>query len=363
YLITSLLNDLSSRKKVSQRKDSIISQSLKRQKIQKQKSLKKKRQSVIIKQIEDIEFIPTINDESLSTQVFNIEQEYQEIQSSIPITSESKVIYHKFGERETKSQEEPLIIIPRKAASFISATQDKQIDVEDNPAKKYKKKKRSYAITMHLLNVKRFTIPPISVINFDQTYHKYNDNIEIKNEKFEQSRLQHLLKSMIKNFDFDNNFQKYNKEIQNIDLDKELFDFNNDIKEIDQSAMFTEYILFKYIDKLILVCAHTDEFHSLNKYLMSDISYYFDDDFIDESDLFQNQRNLDNYVFNFIYFIIEYLYFSRIESRIKQSTQRFHDDYIVKEFFNCWKDYTVEQARIAELRRKRITIDFREFWF
>ncbi|CAF5038629.1 unnamed protein product [Rotaria sp. Silwood1] len=95
---------------------------------------------------------------------------------------------------------------------------------------------------MHLLNVKRFTIPPISVINFDQTYHKYNDNIEIKNEKFEQSRLQHLLKSMIKNFDFDNNFQKYNKEIQNIDLDKELFDFNNDIKGIDQPAMFTEYI-------------------------------------------------------------------------------------------------------------------------
>ncbi|CAF5137982.1 unnamed protein product [Rotaria sp. Silwood1] len=75
------------------------------------------------------------------------------------------------------------------------------------------------------------------------------------------------------------------------------------------------FTIFKYIDKLILVCAHTDEFHSLNKYLI-------------------------------------------IESRIKQSTQRFHDDYIVKEFFNCWKDYTVEQARIAELRRKRITIDF-----
>ncbi|CAF1470955.1 unnamed protein product, partial [Rotaria sp. Silwood1] len=99
---------------------------------------------------------------------------------------------------------------------------------------------------------------------------------------------------------------------------------------------------FKYIDKLILVYAYTDEFHPSNKYLISDISYYFDDDFIDES---------------------EYLYFSRIESRIKQSTQRFRDDYIVKEFFNCWKDYTVEQTRIAELRRKRITIDFREFWF
>ncbi|CAF3705555.1 unnamed protein product [Rotaria sp. Silwood1] len=408
---SSLLNDLSSRMSISQRKDSIISQSSKGQKIHKQKSLKKKRQSVIIKQIEAIELVPTINDESLSTQVFNIEQE---IQSPIPITSESKVIYHKVG------------VIPRKAVPFISATQDKQIDVEDDPVIKYKKKKRKRssksthkysrsrssskkeniqiesksinnqdAIAMHLLNVKRFTIPPISAINFDQTRHKYNDNIEIKNEKFEQSRL-HLLKPMIKNFELDNNFQKHNKEIQNIDaydLDKELFDFNNDTKEIDQPAMFSEYIpeffqkqaeekqirrisltaiktdedfikrlaprvshlyngwqpsdtIFKYIDKLILVCAHTDEFHPLNKYLMSDISYYFDDDFIDESGLFQNQRNLD-----------------KMESRIKQPTQRFRDDYIVKEFFHCWKDYTVEQARIAELRRKRITIDFREFWF
>ncbi|CAF5018535.1 unnamed protein product, partial [Rotaria sp. Silwood1] len=400
---SSLLNDLSSRMSISQRKDSIISQSSKGQKIHKQKSLKKKRQSVIIKQIEAIELVPTINDESLSTQVFNIEQENQEIQSPISITSESKVIYHKVG------------VIPRKAVPFISATQDKQIDVEDDPVIKYKKKKRKRssksthkysrsrssskkeniqiesksinnqdAIAMHLLNVKRFTIPPISAINFDQTRHKYNDNIEIKNEKFEQSRL-HLLKPMIKNFELDNNFQKHNKEIQNIDaydLDKELFDFNNDTKEIDQPAMFSEYIpeffqkqaeekqirrisltaiktdedfikrlaprvshlyngwqpsdtIFKYIDKLILVCAHTDEFHPLNKYLMSDISYYFDDDFIDESDLFQNQRHLD-----------------KMESRIKQPTQRFRDDYIVKEFFHCWKDYTVEQARIAELRRK-----------
>ncbi|CAF3823149.1 unnamed protein product [Rotaria sp. Silwood1] len=72
---SSLLNDLSSRMSISQRKDSIISQSSKRQKIHKQKSLKKKRQSVIIKQIEDIELVPTINNESLSTQAFNIEQE------------------------------------------------------------------------------------------------------------------------------------------------------------------------------------------------------------------------------------------------------------------------------------------------
>ncbi|CAF4618278.1 unnamed protein product, partial [Rotaria sp. Silwood1] len=50
---SSLLNDLSSRMKI----------------------FEKNRQSVIIKQIEDIELVPTINDESLSTQAFNIEQE------------------------------------------------------------------------------------------------------------------------------------------------------------------------------------------------------------------------------------------------------------------------------------------------
>jgi len=42
---------------------------------------------------------------------------------------------------------------------------------------------------------------------------------------------------------------------------------------------------------------HTDEFHPLNKYLMSDISYYFDENFIDESGLFQNQKNFDKSVF------------------------------------------------------------------
>ena len=55
--------------------------------------------------------------------------------------------------------------------------------------------------------------------------------------------------------------------------------------------------------------------------------------------------------------------FPRIHPQVKQPTQRFRDDYIVKEFFNCWKDYASEKARIAELRRKRVTIDFREFWF
>ncbi|CAF3003205.1 unnamed protein product, partial [Rotaria sp. Silwood2] len=467
---SSLPNDLSSRLSISQRKNSIISQPSKEQNVLKKKSSKRKHQSVIIKQIEDVELVPTPNDESLSTQAFSIEQENQEIQSPIPIVSDGKVVYHKVGGKmkkkkkkkkskkikqtntndnrikktekktETKLQEEPLILIPRKAVPFISATEDKQIDVEHDPIITYKKKKRKLsskstrkysrsrsssksksttrrknkskhrskkklnveekteniqvesksiknqdAITMHLLNVKRFTVPPISVINFDQTRHKYNDTIEITNEKVEQSRL-HFLKPMIKNFELDNNFQKRNKEIQNIDaydLDKELFDFNNDTKEIDQPAMFTEYIpeFFqkqaeeKQIRRISLtaiktdenfikrlaprvsylyngwqpsdtICAHTDEFRPLNKYLMSDISYYFDDDFIDESGLFQNQRNLD-----------------KIESRVKQTTQRFRDDYIVKEFFNCWKDYAVEQARIAELRRKRVTIDFREFWF
>ncbi|CAF3503908.1 unnamed protein product [Rotaria sordida] len=468
---SSLPDDLSSILNISQRKSSIISQQSKEQKILKKRSSKKKHQSVIIKQIEDVELVPTTNDESLSIQAFNIEQENQEIQPSISITSESKVIYHKVGGKmkkkkkkkkkskkikqtnthdnrikkkekkiEIKSQEESSIIIPRKAVPFISTTQDKQIDVEDDPIIKYKKKKRKRsskstrkysrsrsssksklttrkknkskhrlkrklneeekseniqiesksiknkdAITMHLFNVKRFTVPPISIITFDQTHHKYNDINEIKNEKFEQSHL-HLLKPMIKNFELDKNFQKCYKEIHNIDaydLDKELFDFNNDTKEIDQPAMFTEYIpeFFqkqaeeKQIRRISLtaiktdenfikrlaprisnlyngwqpsdtICAHTDEFRPLNKYFMSDISYYFDDNFIDESGLFQNERNLDI-----------------IESRIKQTTQRFRDDYIVKEFFNCWKDYTVKQARIVELRRKRVTIDFREFWF
>lgn len=96
---------------------------------------------------------------------------------------------------------------------------------------------------------------------------------------------------------------------------------------------------------------------------MSDISYYFDDDFVDKSGLFKSQRNLNKYVASFFLLNHSNISINRIESRPKQATQRFRNDYIVKEFFNCWKDYTTEQARIAELRRRRITIDFREFWF
>jgi hypothetical protein len=97
---------------------------------------------------------------------------------------------------------------------------------------------------MHLLNVKRFTGPPLSPIAFDQTRHKYDDIIEIPNKMIKQSRL-NALKPMIKNFEIDTNSRKRNNTIQNIDaydLDKELFDFNNDTKDIDQPAIFTEYI-------------------------------------------------------------------------------------------------------------------------
>jgi len=93
---------------------------------------------------------------------------------------------------------------------------------------------------MHLLDVKRFTGPPISAISFDQTRQKYDDIIEISNEMIEQSRFK-LLKPMIKNFEVDHNHQEVHS-IDAYDLDKELFDFNNDTKDINQPAMFTEYI-------------------------------------------------------------------------------------------------------------------------
>ena len=110
-------------------------------------------------------------------------------------------------------------------------------------------------------------------------------------------------------------------------------------------------------------CIHTDEFRPLNKYLMSDLSYYFDDDFIDHTGLFQNQKSFDKSVFTCLFINSSNEFIHRIQPQIKQPTQRFRDDYIVKEFFNCWKDYATEKARIAELRRKRVAIDFREFWF
>lgn len=35
----------------------------------------------------------------------------------------------------------------------------------------------------------------------------------------------------------------------------------------------------------------------------------------------------------------------------------------MKEFFDCWKQFAVEQARLNESRRQRILIDFRPLWF
>jgi hypothetical protein len=104
--------------------------------------------------------------------------------------------------------------------------------------------KNREAIAMHLLDVKRFTGPPISAIDFDQSRSKYDNIIEIPNEIIEQSRL-NFLKPMMKNFEIDNHFHQHQNEIHNLaayNLDKELFDFNNDTKDIDQPAMFTEYI-------------------------------------------------------------------------------------------------------------------------
>ena len=97
---------------------------------------------------------------------------------------------------------------------------------------------------MHLLDVGRFTGPPISAIDFDRSRSKYDDIIEVPKDILAQTRL-NLLKPMIKNFEVDPSRHQRQNEVQNIDaydLDKELFDFDNDTKDIDQPAMFTEYI-------------------------------------------------------------------------------------------------------------------------
>jgi hypothetical protein len=125
----------------------------------KKKSSKKKHESIPIEETKDVHFATTTtNDESFSTEGFDIEQE---IQQPIPMPPESKVIYHKVGGKlkkhtsgdrtktkrnkiSTTSQAEPLILVPRKAAPFISATKDQQINVEEDiPIKRKKKKRKS----------------------------------------------------------------------------------------------------------------------------------------------------------------------------------------------------------------------------
>lgn len=93
------------------------------------------------------------------------------------------------------------------------------------------------AIAMHLLDVKRFTGPPVSPLNLDR---KHDDATEISR----RPRLKYL-KPMIKNFDVDHHHPQHGKDIQTLDsctLNKTLFDFQNDTKVIEQPAMFTEYI-------------------------------------------------------------------------------------------------------------------------
>ena len=58
-----------------------------------------------------------------------------------PDTNKSK-LDKKAKKIETPSKPEPLVLIPRKAVPFISATKDKQIDVEDDVPIKRKRKKR-----------------------------------------------------------------------------------------------------------------------------------------------------------------------------------------------------------------------------
>ena len=224
------------------------------------------------------------------------------------------------------------------------------------------------AIVRHLLDVKRFTGPPVSPLSLELSPAEYDDSIEISREQLQHARGRRL-KPMVKNFDTDYGRRKYSIQAQEIyadDLRKELYDFQRDTKDIEHPATFTEYIRM-FVTRLVrsssrlssgilskasrgkadashfldsdqdqwelhettraesiatvqwmaaecdkwvchplcsseslshgfLACAHTDEFRPLNKYVMSDIAYYFDDDFLDLSGLFQNQKNSDRFV-------------------------------------------------------------------
>ena len=138
-------------------------------------SKKKKDRHVPIEPTEDVSLVitPTVNDESLSTQGFDVEQPSVEDGSTDPpaIISEVPVIFHKVGDRSKKKKKkskkkqqtepspqrmkkklaplavvvpsEPLVVVPRKAVPFISATINEQIQVEDDPPMNYRKKKRA----------------------------------------------------------------------------------------------------------------------------------------------------------------------------------------------------------------------------
>ena len=135
------------------------------------KTSKSKKSKPSQKKLPPIENVPliatTAPDESIPTEDLNIEQT---ITTPSPIIPESTVTYHKVGGRSktrkkskknkkvdvspkpiktkankltTVDKAEPLVFVPRKAVPFISATKDKQIDVEDDSRRERKKGKKN----------------------------------------------------------------------------------------------------------------------------------------------------------------------------------------------------------------------------
>ena len=100
------------------------------------------------------------------------------------------------------------------------------------------------AIARHLLDVKRFTGPPVSPLTLEPSRGQYDESVEIPREQLQQARC-YRLKPMSKDFDVDHGHRKYSMHAQQVDADdlrKELFDFQRDTKDLEHPAMFTEYI-------------------------------------------------------------------------------------------------------------------------
>ena len=131
-------------------------------------SKKRKDRNIAVEPVEEesLAIPPTVNDESLSTQGFDIEQpSVEEGPDPVAIIPEIPVIYHKVGDRPKKKRKKtkknqrpepsrdrmkkkaaPLelpVLVPRKAVPFISATVNEQIQVEEDPPLGHRKKKRS----------------------------------------------------------------------------------------------------------------------------------------------------------------------------------------------------------------------------
>ncbi len=155
--------------------------------------------------------------------------------------------FFEFSAKSKRSRSSSKSKSPTRKRKKSKRRRKKKFNIDDKTANdltETKSIKNKDAIAMHLLDVKRFTGPPVSALNFDESRSKYDDTIEIPNKRMEQARL-NFLKPMLKNFDIDDNLHRRQYEFQNVDaydFDKELFDFNTDTKDIDQPTMFTEYI-------------------------------------------------------------------------------------------------------------------------